>query len=127
MMLRYGAAGLFGLAVNIVIVATSIEIFHLPPSAAAAAGFATVFLLGFLLARHAVFNSGPQNLWHQIGRFSVINGVMRLGEFGLFLLLLAAIGLHYVLTLIIVLSMSNIVKFILYRNLVFPRKKERNQ
>lgn len=83
---------------------------------AVAIGFVIAYLGNILLLRVFVFKSA--NDWkHDFFGYIVTNGAFRLIEYGAFIYLIAHSSLNYMITLLIVLSLSSFIKFFAYRRL----------
>lgn len=93
------------------------EIFGVSPQRAAAIAFVTAFFLNFVSLRRLVFRSE-----HGAGRdlvtFAVSSLVFRAGEYLLFLLLTLVLHVQYVVALVVVLSLSTVLKFVWYRKVM---------
>ena len=103
------------------------EAFGVPKELAVALALATAFLVNFFTVRIVVFQS-VGNPTSEFIRYTLTNAAFRIGEYLLFLLLHAILEIYYILVLGVVLSLSLVAKFILYRFLVFNTPaSERNE
>ncbi len=85
---------------------------------AVAIALAFVFVTNFFIIRLFVFRkTGSPSM--QFTRFAATSAVFRICEFGLFLLLLEQVGLHYIAALVGSLIISFLGKFFVQRNYVF--------
>jgi putative flippase GtrA len=81
---------------------------------------AIVLCTNFLLARTFVFRSrGPAH--RELARFVATSVAARGGEYLLFLALLQALEINYLVALTAAMAVSNVLKFALYRSIVFRR------
>lgn len=94
------------------------ELFALPVNIAVALSFMLVFVLNFFIVRWFVFRSVGA-VAGQLARFSVVSALMRIAEYGAFVLLYELSHMHYLPALVTVLLFSFVLKFILQRTMVF--------
>lgn len=85
----------------------------------------TAFFLNFLLARSYVFRTRT-SLAPQLFRFAFANLTFRLSEYLAFLAIYHWLELFYALAVAIVLFLSFIIKFVLYRLFVFKSPESGN-
>ena len=82
--------------------------------AAVAVGFLLSYIMNIILMRRLVFQSS--NDWRgDTIRYVVTNGAMRLVEYTALIALLDVMGLDYRLCVLLILGVSTLVKFFLYR------------
>jgi putative flippase GtrA len=121
-LLRFaGAGGLFFLS-GLGLTALCRELLHMPEQLAAAVAFVALFIASFVLNRYFVFRSAESS-GRQFLRFAVISGTVRALEYGLYLLLLQVLSVHYIVAMAATLVASNCVKFGMYRTFVFKRSR----
>jgi putative flippase GtrA len=124
--IRYVMAGVLGFTASIVVLIVLVELVELPPATAAAISFAIAFVINFTLARYFIFPNSDGSFTGQLARFGAINFMVRSGEYFLFLVLIGTLAIHYALCLLLSLILSNLIKFFVYRAVVFgdyPGKK----
>ena len=92
------------------------EFLLVPVRVSVAIGFATSYLLNFLMLRSFVFRSA-NSLRGDASKYLVVNGAFRLAEYFAFLGLNEGIGIDYAAAVLIVLTLSTIMKFFGYRRL----------
>jgi putative flippase GtrA len=85
-------------------------------------GFATAYLGNIWLLRKFVFRSAG-NLRHEVFRYVIWNGVARLLEYATFLALIRSLGFDYRVALLLVLGVSAVLKFFLYRWVFAERQR----
>ena len=113
---RFGVATGVGVALSLILPVLLREALGVAAPAAVAVGFAASFVANFVLHRTFVFNS--RNDWaRDAWRYLVTNGSLRLLEYGAFLVLHQGAGIHYAVSVFVVLSVSTVVKFFAYRRL----------
>ena len=78
----------------------------------------TVLLMNFVSVKFYVFRRGGESVT-QFVRFIGSSLFFRAAEYGLFLALFQWLGLHYILALLIALSLSFVVKYFVHRHYVF--------
>jgi putative flippase GtrA len=81
---------------------------------AVAIGFATAYAGNILLLRNFVFRS-TGNWRGEVVRYVIWNGVARLLEYATFYLLFRSLDFDYRVALLLVLGVSTVLKFFLYR------------
>jgi putative flippase GtrA len=85
---------------------------------AVAIAFIVALIANFIIARFYVFRS--RNNWRtQFARFAITSASMRVGEYLAFLAVHMWTDLYYVLAVLIVLLVSFVLKFVIYRTFVF--------
>ena len=94
------------------------EVLGLSKETAVALALATSFIVNFFTVRIVVFRSSG-NPTSEFVRYALTNASFRLGEFLLFLIFHTILEIYYIVVLGFVLGLSFILKFILYRYLVF--------
>ena len=112
--LRFFASTILSAAMSFGIPVLLVEIFHLHKPVAVALGFGTAYLANLLLLRRFVFQS--TNRWSRdVLGYVLTNGCFRVLEYVSFLLLLKMFGVQYLISLLLILGTSSIVKFFAYR------------
>ncbi len=81
-----------------------------------AIGFATSYLANFVMLRSFVFRS-QKSLKGDLWRYLVVNGSFRVIEYFAFLGLYEGLSMNYALAVLIILTLSTIMKFFGYRRL----------
>ncbi len=90
------------------------ELFGVPTKIAVAVSFAIAYLVNIALLRIVVFRS--QSSWlRQLLIYIPTNGLFRLAEYLAFVVLLDWAGLDYRLSILLVLGVSAVTKFFVYR------------
>ena len=115
-LIRFGVTTGVGVALSFILPVVLREALNVPATVAVAVGFATSYAANFVLHRTFVFrstHSWSRDAW----RYLLTNGVLRLVEYGSFLMLHKVAGVHYAAAVFVVLSMSTVVKFFAYRQL----------
>lgn len=92
---------------------------------AVAAALATAFVFNFATMRLLVFRSEGRVGWELL-RYLLAALAFRLAEYGVFLVFHRQLGLMYVVSLGLVLAVSTVLKFALYRNFVFRARPARH-
>jgi len=115
---RFFVLGVGSLALNLVIVTFMSEMLETSAAVAGACGYAIVFVVNFALARRYVFESSAA-IVPEATRFAIVQLVTRCGEYGAYLGLTYLLGVHYFAAVLIVGIVFFIVKFGIYRFLVF--------
>ena len=110
-------------ALNLGLTAALSDGLGLPPALAFAVTLATVTTMQFLLLRHVVFPSRHRPWLKQLGEFLASIAAFRALEYAAFVLIYQTLGLHYLLTVALVLSASFVGKFLVYRFRVFASPK----
>lgn len=116
---RYVVAGGVSLTVSIIIATYLVEMRSISPRIAAAISFIIIFVINFFIARTWVFKAEGHSYTNQISRFFYVNICMRAVEYLLFLFLLTIFAFHYATCMVSALLISNMMKFLLYKELVF--------
>jgi len=118
---RFGIGGLLSSAVAVGITALLHEAGEWDERVAAAAGLAAALVVNFGVLRYYVFRGTHVPFTSQLVRFLGSSGIFRMLEYGAFLLLAAFTGIHYLVTLVLVLGVSFGLKFFVYDSWVFSR------
>jgi putative flippase GtrA len=116
--LRYCAVGVLSYGLGIALAALFHELMGLPQRVAVALSLAIVFTTNFFLGRTFVFRSGGR-VHGELARFALASAAMRGVEYLLFLALLDALALNYLVSMTAAMAASTAVKFLLYKKLVF--------
>lgn len=91
-----------------------VEAFDLQQKTAVLVGFVCAYFFNIIVLRYYVF--GSRNSWlRDFVKYAVANGIMRILEFGSFVLLAEKLSIHYVAAILIVLCVGTVTKFFLYR------------
>ena len=115
-LVRFGISTGFSSACSVVLPIALHEGLGINERFAVATGFLAAYFGNMLLMRIFVFKS-TNDLRQDIPRFIIANGIFRLAEYCAFLVLLAWTSLTYIIALVIVLSISAVLKFHSYRRL----------
>jgi putative flippase GtrA len=121
-LIRFAAGGVLSSAVTLGVTALLREVFGIREAIAAAVGLASAMLVNFVFLRHFVFASRATPIARQLAMFLTSNGVFRAFEYLGFLVVLGMLDLHYLLSLLLVLGVSFLFKFVVYERLVFTRR-----
>jgi putative flippase GtrA len=98
------------------------EYLGVPEVLAVAIGFATAYVGNIWLLRNYVFRSTGS--WRsEVFRYVIWNGVARLLEYATFYLLFRSLGFDYRIALLLVLGVSAVLKFFLYRWVFAERQR----
>lgn len=117
--LRYCIAGGLGLGLNLALTALGHEVLGLGATVSFAIALASTYVFNFLLARHLVFRASSGPLFQQIWTYGLTSLSFRLLELFAFGLIQSLIDLHYLVTAVLVLGTSFVLKFAVYRRRVF--------
>lgn len=123
---RFLTLGVFSYSLGIGFAVFFREIIGLGADASVGLSLGTLLITNFWLARLWVFRASGR-AEGQFVRFALASFAMRGGEYLLFLLLIRLSGLHYLVSLTIAMALSNCLKFVLYRTVVFGRRGPRSQ
>jgi putative flippase GtrA len=123
-LVRYGLSTGISVSVTVVLPILLHELFAVREERAVLIAFNTALVVNFLTLRHFVFSKGGSAL-RDLAFYGAINILFRVAEYGAFSLLFATLGLHYVIAILIVLFISAIVKFLVYRFVVFAPARAR--
>lgn len=115
---RFIGVGLLSYALGLSMSAVLREALHFSAEHAVALTLAVLLVLNFWLSRRFVFLAGGAAI-RQFARFGVTSLAMRAGEYALFYALMHLLRLHYLSAFTAALLISNVLKFVLYRQLVF--------
>ena len=116
---RFGVLTVFSAAITVGLPIALHEVWHVIPQRGAAIAFAIAFFVNFLSMRRLVFRS-ERGARRDLATYALSSLVFRLGEYLAFLLL-AAIGVYYIVALLGVLALSAITKFFWYRRVLHTR------
>ncbi len=115
--------GLLSYGLGVGLAALGREVVGLREELAVAAALAVMIVINFWANRLLVFR-GQGRLSHEFVKFIGASVLMRSFEYGAFISLLRIFGLHYLAAYTIALLVSNVLKFTLYRAVVFRRTPE---
>jgi len=116
---RFVVVGADVFPINVGLTALLHEVLHLPEEAAFAIALATVFVVGFFANRHLVFAAGAGRIRPQMVRYVVAAVGFRIVQFASFLVIHSWLGAPYLFAVVAVLSFWLVVKFVVFRALVF--------
>jgi putative flippase GtrA len=120
-LMRYAAAGLLSYGMGAGLAALFREVLGLRPEIAVGLSLTILLLTNFFINRVFVFRVSSGNAREHFARFAVATAVLRGAEYLIFLCLLHAFHLQYLVTFTLALIISNAAKFVLYRTVVFKR------
>lgn len=115
----FGALSVFSFALNVGVTFALVELLGSPPELAFALGISTVVLTSFILMRLVVFPAEELSLTQQLARYLPSTAAFRMAEYVLFLGVHTVLGLPYQPSVIGILLVSAIAKFLFYRAVVF--------
>ncbi len=121
--LRYGFSGVLSLPANLAVTVLLHEVFGLMVEAAAACGFIAALVVGFAMCRYVVFDASAGNPVRQFTAYAVSSVFFRGIEYAAFVLLYRYAEVHYVVSMVVVVGVSFIVKFAYYKLVVFAGAK----
>jgi putative flippase GtrA len=115
---RYLLATVFSATVSFCLPVVLHEIAKMTEETSVAISFSVVFLVNFITARVFVFRSNVAPMF-QLVKFAASSVFFRFVEYLAFLAALRFLGLHYLVALLLVLTISSIAKFFFQRAYVF--------
>lgn len=116
--IRYLAGGGVSFAINFGLTVVLHQGFGVAPPVAYAVALTVSFIVNFLIARYFVFESSS-GMAGQVLRFVATALAARAGEYLAFVLMLTVLGVHYMVSIIVVSVISIVLKFFVYRSFVF--------
>jgi putative flippase GtrA len=119
---RFVGYGLISYALGIALSAFFREIIGLREEVSVALTLGILFVTNFWLARRFVFRASGHK-GKQFALFVTTSVVMRGVEYMVFLALLRIFDVYYLLALTLAMGISGAVKFLLYRTVVFRKRK----
>jgi putative flippase GtrA len=120
-LIRFGLGGVVSATVAVGTTALLHEIGGLPERVAGAGGFAAALVVNFFVLRYFVFAASGGALRRQLTSFLATTGALRAVEFAAFYAVNKYLHLHYLLTMVLVLGISFLVKFLIYEGIVFAK------
>jgi putative flippase GtrA len=124
-LLRFGALGAVGFALNLAITVSLHELLGAPEELAFAVALVAVFVFGFLTNRHLIFvgaaHGDPKK---QLFKYAISNAGFRVAEYVGFLILHTILRLPYLLAIVAVLGSAFLTKFFTYSSVVFVDDRE---
>jgi putative flippase GtrA len=118
--LRFCGVGALSYLLGIALAALFHEISGLKPEVAVGLSLATILLTNFFLARVFIFRSSGR-VHHELVLFGLTSAAMRGAEYLVFLGLLNAFGINYLVAMTAAMLLSSCAKFLLYKKVVFRR------
>ena len=118
---RYLASTAFSAMMTVLLPTILHEVFRIAEDIAVAVSLATALVVNFLIMRHFVFRSAG-HAGKQFAVFVLSSFSFRLAEFILFMIAFKILGIHYIIALLVSLSISSIVKFFFHRTVTFPNR-----
>lgn len=116
---RFVFMAVLGFSINFGITKGLHELADWPPEASFAVGLMTVFVFNFFVFRKFVFRATKGDQWQQMLRFFWTSVIFRSGEYLTFLVVHSVMQVDYQLAVISILGSSMLVKFAIYRLIVF--------
>jgi putative flippase GtrA len=120
---RFGISTGFSAALSFGLPLLLHEHLGVPEASAVAAGFVTAYIGNIWLLRSFVFRS-TRNLRGDVFRYVTCNAVARLLEYTAFYLLFETFRFDYRIALLLVLGVSAVLKFFLYRWIFAERQTD---
>jgi putative flippase GtrA len=121
--LRFGLGGLVSVGTAVSVSTWSHEVWGVNQAIAGANGFFAALAVNFIALRWFVFPNSAARIRHQLLRYVTVNGALRGGEYLAYLLLIQILSLHYQISMIIVMVVSSLMKFVIYDKIVFSRTR----
>ena len=122
---RFAALGAAGFALNIAVTVSLHELLGAPEELAFAVALLVVFLFSFLTSRYLIFagaaHGDPKK---QLLKFAISSAGFRVAEYLGFLVFHTLLRLPYLISIVAVLGLSFLTKFITYSNVVFVDDRE---
>lgn len=118
---RYAAVSAFSFCWILSVSALGAEVVGLPERLAVAIALVSALVINFTLLRVFVFPGQSASIGPQFAATAATSFSFRLLEYGIFLLLDALAGLHYLVATACAVLLSAVGKFVVYRNVVFRR------
>lgn len=111
-------------SINFGLTALLHDVLGVSAEASFAAALATVYIVNFILKRYYVYRARSGDIKRQMVLYALSAVGFRSAEYLAFLLVHTGLGLHYLLSIFLVLFVSFMVKFFYYKNVVFLRYHE---
>ena len=121
--LRFGFSGVLSLPANLAVTALLHEVFGFIVEVAAACGFIAALVVGFAMCRYVVFDASAGSPARQFAAYAVSSAFFRGLEYAAFVLLYQYAEVHYVVSIVVVVGVSFLVKFVYYKHVVFAGAK----
>ncbi len=118
---RFVALGATSFSLNLGITAVLHEVFGVSPEFAFAAALVTVFCVNFSIMRWWVFRGTPRPLLDQLLGFGLSSLFFRGSEYLGYLLLYRWADLTYLVAVLVVISVSFGLKYVVYNSWLFAR------
>ena len=123
--LRFGVLGAVGFGINIAVAVVLTEFFGVSEELSFAIALAVVFCFSFVTSRYLIFaGAAAGDPRKQLAKFAVSSAAFRGAEYVGFLLLHTVLGQPYLLTIVSVLTVSFLTKFVTYSTVVFTSEGE---
>lgn len=119
--MRFAAVSAFSFCWILSVSALGAEVLALPERLAVAIALVSALVINFTLLRVFVFPGQSARIGPQFAATAATSFSFRLFEYGIFLLLDALAGLHYLVATACAVVISAVGKFVVYRNVVFRR------
>lgn len=124
-LLKFGVLGALGFGINIAVTVVLTEVLGASEELAFAIALAVVFVFSFVTSRYLIFaGAAAGDPRRQLARFALSSAVFRGAEYLGFLLLHTVSGVPYLLTIVVVLGVSFLTKFVTYSTVVFTSEGE---
>jgi len=122
---NFAALGLVTFTTNAGLSAALVELLRVPPELAVAISLCVVFCMSFLACRYMIFEKASLGgLKRQLTLFALSSLGFRGSEYVLFLLAYSILGFHYFISLVTVLVLSFVAKFVFYNQYIFVARQK---
>ena len=122
---RFTVMGATGFGLNIGVTVVLHEWLGAPEEVAFAAALGVVFVFSFLSSRYVIFEgAAAADPAKQLLKFAGFSAAFRCAEYLGFLLLHTLFGVTYLLSIVVVLGVSFLTKFVTYSTVVFVGEAE---
>jgi putative flippase GtrA len=119
----FGAVGALTFAANLAVTAGLHELAGLNVEISYAGGYTTALFVSFLLCRYTIFSATTENPFRQFAIFAISSILFRGLEYIASVLCYKFFGMQYLLAMVLVQSLTFIIKFFYYRTVVFSDDK----
>jgi putative flippase GtrA len=118
-MSRMAGVGILSVLVNICVTTILHEVAGWREEYAYLIGLAAVLVMNFLACRYVIFSGSKGNIRRQAVGFLVSSSAFRGVEYGCFLALHSFMGVHYIISIVAISSVSFLAKFFFFSRVVF--------
>ncbi|WP_045215331.1 GtrA family protein [Desulfonatronovibrio magnus] len=125
---KYIAVSLVGFTLSLGLTIFLHEICRLDPERAYAVALISVFIINFALMRYWVYSHTRTQscALKQFTLMATSSALFRLIEYIVFIFLYGWLGIHYVLSILTIMSISAFSKFFFYNSFVFSKRVNRH-